>query len=217
VSSAPFTITGLPADQLPPIPSPSPSPSPAPPVGDALCFPGFTQYCVAGRFRAQWEQHGGLAINGYPLTGEIDEVLPGAQGKPQSFRVQYFERVRMEYHPENAGTPYDVLLGQFGRALHPADPPVAPVVGAAYFEPTGHNVTRQAFIDYWNANGGLPQFGYPLTEEIDETLPGPDGQPHSYRVQYFERARFEYHPENPAPYDVLLGQFGRTVCGDRCR
>jgi hypothetical protein len=25
-------------------------------------------------------------------------------------------------------------------------------------------------------------------------------------VQYFERARFEYHPDNPAPYRVLLGR-----------
>ncbi len=33
----------------------------------------------------------------------------------------------------------------------------------------------------------------------------------AYTVQYFERARFEWHPENPAPYDVLLGQFGRQI------
>jgi hypothetical protein len=32
-----------------------------------------------------------------------------------------------------------------------------------------------------------------------------------YTVQYFERARFEYHPENAPPYDVLLGQFGRQI------
>ena len=57
------------------------------------------------------------------------------------------------------------------------------------------------------SNGGLPQFGYPLSEELTETLE--DGKP--YTVQYFERARFEYHPENPAPYDVLLGQFGRRI------
>ena len=25
-------------------------------------------------------------------------------------------------------------------------------------------------------------------------------------VQWFERARFEYHPNNPAPYKVLLGR-----------
>ena len=30
-----------------------------------------------------------------------------------------------------------------------------------------------------------------------------------YQVQVFERARFEYHPENPAPYRVLLGLLGR--------
>src|SRR5437763_13354569 len=29
-----------------------------------------------------------------------------------------------------------------------------------------------------------------------------------YTVQYFERAAFEYHPENQAPYDVLLSQLG---------
>ncbi|HET8630995.1 MAG TPA: hypothetical protein VFL91_26545 [Thermomicrobiales bacterium] len=33
----------------------------------------------------------------------------------QTYRVQYFERARFEYHPENAGTPYEVLLGLLGR------------------------------------------------------------------------------------------------------
>ncbi len=32
-----------------------------------------------------------------------------------------------------------------------------------------------------------------------------------YTVPYFERARFELRPENQAPYDVLLGQFGRRI------
>ena len=30
----------------------------------------------------------------------------------------------------------------------------------------------------------------------------------SYTVQYFERAVFEYHPENAAPNDMLLSQLG---------
>jgi hypothetical protein len=35
-----------------------------------------------------------------------------------------------------------------------------------------------------------------------------DGRVHA--VQYFERARFEWHPENADPrFQVLLGQFGR--------
>jgi hypothetical protein len=33
-----------------------------------------------------------------------------------------------------------------------------------------------------------------------------DGQ--EYTVQWFERARFEHHPENDPPYDVLLGLLG---------
>ncbi len=37
-------------------------------------------------------------------------------------------------------------------------------------------------------------------------VPAGDGQ--SHRVQYFERYRLEYHPENPNPYKVLLGLLG---------
>ena len=113
--------------------------------------------------------------------------------------MQYFERVRLEYHPENAA-PYDVLLGQFGRRIHGgADPPLPPPTGPlpadrVYFAETGHNVAG-AFFTYWDANGGLAQFGYPLTEEFDEVLE--DGK--TYRVQYFERARFEHHPRTSRP------------------
>ncbi|MFN8536489.1 MAG: hypothetical protein U0232_03295 [Thermomicrobiales bacterium] len=31
-------------------------------------------------------------------------------------------------------------------------------------------MTRAAFAAYWQANGGLAQFGYPLTEELTERL-----------------------------------------------
>jgi hypothetical protein len=47
----------------------------------------------------------------------------------------------------------------------------------------------------------------PLSGVRLETLE--DGK--RYAVEYFERARFEYHPENAAPYDMLLGQFGRQI------
>src|SRR3712207_7114943 len=33
----------------------------------------------------------------------------------------------------------------------------------------------------------------------------PEGR---FTVQYFERQRFELHPEKPRPYDVLLGRLG---------
>ena len=36
-------------------------------------------------------------------------------------------------------------------------------------------------------------------------------------TQWFERARFEYHPENPAAYRVLLGRLGVEVRNERGR
>jgi hypothetical protein len=118
--------------------------------------------------------------------------------------------VRLEYHPENADPQYQVLLGQFGRQIHPADPAAAQKPGAAYFSETGHNLDGD-FRDYWQANGGLAQFGFPISEVMQEKLE--DGK--TYQVQYFERARFEIHPENRPPYDVLLGQFGRRIMAER--
>jgi hypothetical protein len=75
------------------------------------CFPE-TGHCMWGRFLAHWKASGGLARNGFPLGGERHEVLE--DGK--EYAVQYFERVRLEYHPENPA-PLDVLLGQFGRRV----------------------------------------------------------------------------------------------------
>jgi hypothetical protein len=43
---------------------------------------------------------------GYPIS---EEFFEGGSV------VQYFERARFEWHPENEGTPYVVLLGQLGR------------------------------------------------------------------------------------------------------
>ncbi|HET8628513.1 MAG TPA: hypothetical protein VFL91_13915 [Thermomicrobiales bacterium] len=182
---------------------------PAARAADAACFPE-TGHCLQGRFLAYWQAHGGLALNGYPLSDERQERLE--DGKV--YTVQYFERVRMEYHPENQ-PPYDVELGQFGRYRlrtsridNPgAAAPVQPQPGQAYFQATGHNVAPD-FYAYWQANGGLAQFGYPLSEEFPQLLD--DGK--TYAVQYFERARFERHPENAGtPYSILLGQFGRQV------
>jgi len=161
---------------------------------------------IAASQHTAWEARGSLALNGYPLTDEHVEVLE--DGKP--YTVQYFERTRLEYHPENQ-PPFDVLLGQFGRRIHPAEPPAERQEGGTYFTESGHNLGGR-FYDFWRSNGQLAQFGYPITEEFAETLES--GQ--SYTVQYFERARFEYHPENAGtPYEVLLGQFGRRILAER--
>ena len=167
-----------------------------------------TGKAVGGAFLAYWEATGGLAIHGFPLSDEFMQVLEDGR----EYRVQYFERTRLEYHPEAAGTPFEVQLGQFGRRIHPADPPVPAEAGATYFAETGHNLS-EGFLAYWGANGGLALFGFPISEPITERLE--DGR--EYRVQYFERARFEYHPENLAPFDILLGQFGRRILAEAGR
>ena len=172
------------------------------------CFPE-TGHCVAGRFLAYWQTSGGLAINGYPLSDVFVQRLEDGR----EYAVQYFERVRLEAHEEVG----DVLLGQFGRRILATVPnaptaPVPPAGGTRYsrhFPETGHNMAGR-FLAYWELNGDLRHFGYPLTEEFEQRLE--DGK--VYLVQYFERARFEYHPENPVPYDVLLGQFGRRILAE---
>src|SRR5205085_8188501 len=73
------------------------------------------------------------------------------------------------------------------------------------FPQTGHTVGG-LFRTYWEQHGGLAQQGYPISEELQEQS-DLDGK--TYTVQYFERAVFEWHPENKAPYDVLLTQLGR--------
>ncbi len=226
---APNAWAGAPPPADPGAPQPTDPPvSPATPLGDGrvllvgarggqiyaddpaprACF-AETGQCVAGHFLNYWRANGGLARNGFPLSGERSEVLEDGN----AYQVQYFERVRLEYHPENP-PPYDVLLGQFGRRVlreteglaPPAGAPAAPHPGQAFFPETGHTVAPD-FLAYWEANGGLAQFGFPLTEEFAQRLEGGN----EYAVQYFERARLERHPENALPYDILLGQFGRRI------
>ncbi len=186
---------------LPPAPTPTPSASP----GDHYYFAA-TGQTVSGRFLQYWEANGGLARFGYPISAALTEVS-ALNGR--SYTVQYFERAEMEMHPENAA-PYDVLLSQLGtfqyRRKYPTgEPGQQPAsVNSYHFSATGKTIGGR-FRAYWEANGGLASFGYPISDEFTEVSPL-DGK--SYLVQYFERAVFEYHPENAAPYDVLLSQLG---------
>src|SRR3954468_14935942 len=75
---------------------------------------------------------------------------------------------------------------------------------ARTFPETG-KVVAGRFLDYWTNNGGLAQQGYPISDVFPEVS---DLNGKTYTVQYFERAVFELHPENQAPYDVLLSQLG---------
>ncbi len=186
-------------------PPATPVPPNRPPAPD-VCSDGTmfvqTGHSLCRRMEAYWRQYGGLAQFGYPISEPLAESSP-TDGK--TYRVQYFERARFELHPENT-PPYDVLLGLVGRQFHPVEPPVASLNVGSFFPQTGHNV-QPTFAAYWQAHGGLFVNGYPISEPFSEA--SSDGK--AYTVQYFERARFELHPENAPPYNVLLGFLGRQA------
>jgi peptidoglycan hydrolase-like amidase len=153
-----------------------------------------TGFTVGGAFLRFFDRNGGLDIFGFPITPEITEG---------GLTVQYFQRARFEYHPAHAGTPYEVQLGLLGEALtagraFPRGEPFPPSADHLYFPETGHGV-HYAFLRFFQRNGGVDLFGYPISEEFQEG---------GFTVQYFQRARFEYHPELPERYRVSLGLIG---------
>ncbi|HEY0071803.1 MAG TPA: hypothetical protein VGE04_17730 [Chloroflexia bacterium] len=173
-------------------------------LGDDQLYFSETGQVIAPHFVDYWRDHGGLELFGYPISRPVP--LNG-------YLSQFFERAIFEYHPENAGTPYEVqlrLLGnEFtqGRTFDKADP-LALSPYSFYFPETGHSLGG-AFLKHWQENGAMSVYGYPISEEITEVSPT-DGQP--YLVQYFERNRFEYHPEAAGTrFEVQLGLLGANM------
>lgn len=135
-------------------------PVPDPGQGTVRWFAA-TGHTLRGPFLDYWQRNGGLAQFGYPITEEFTEPIGLNNG---TIMVQYFERNRFEHHPENAGTPYEVLLGTLGREFHPQDAPAQALPApTAFFPETGHNLSGM-FRAYWDIHGGLAVHGYPITE-----------------------------------------------------
>jgi hypothetical protein len=174
------------------------------------CFPE-TGYCVSGRILDYWERNGGLAVFGYPITEQRTETVEGIWTGP----VQWFERDRLEDH-SNEGL--GVLAGRLGarvvelqgRPWQSLPGPTSRPEWCRFFPETGHTLCG-IFLRYWERNGGLMRFGYPISEPRIETLEDWTGT-----VQYFERRRMEHHTELAGtPYEVLLGLLGRDVLNTR--
>ena len=183
------------------------------------CF-SETGYCITGRIRSYWEGQGGLRVFGLPIGPQVDVPIEG-----KTLTVQRFERNRLELHPENKA-PYDVLLGRLGADRLKQQvrdwftfPKTDSGKNCRTFTETGHTVCGR-FLTTWrryglnldskdavSENESLALFGLPVSDIITERLS--DGK--EYQVQWFERARFELHPENSDPYDVLFGLLGNEM------
>ncbi len=162
---------------------------------------------ICGYYLEYWLKNGGLAQQGYPISEPLTEV---SETNGKQYAVQYFERAVFELHPENA-PPYNILLSLLGtfeyQRKYPNGAPNQQAnssAGSVLFAATGKRLGGR-FLEYWNANGKLAQQGYAISDEFMEKSEL-DGK--TYRVQYFERAVFEMHPENKPPFDVLLSQLG---------
>ena len=176
-----------------------------------------TQQEICGIFLIYWENNGGLPVFGYPLTVQFQELSADTLVQ---YETQYYERERFEYHPDNEGTPYVILLGRLGVNVLAANGvdwltlPKADPSDQHYMAATGQAIAPE-FWEHWSSHGldfgdegisfreSLALFGYPVTPAEVET--NADGD--TVLTQWFERARFELHGDGM----VLLGRLGAEV------
>jgi 5'-nucleotidase len=186
-----------------------------------LCFkqPGVSA-CVAPEFRSFWEQNGGLSVFGYPLEAAKQE-----QTDAGSFMVQYFERQRLELHPENAA-PYNVLLGRVndevltreGRSWWTFPQEQQAGSGCVAFAETKHTVCGD-FLAHWRSQGldlgdpgvsfreSLALWGLPLSQpQMEQNIDG-----FNVMTQHFERARMELYKPASGKQQVVQTRLGAAL------
>lgn len=176
-------------------------PDQLPHLQSVFCAPSGQHISERTGFLSYWRRNGGKLVLGYPITGEIVE-----KGRI----VQYFERARLEYHPEFLGTDRQVMQALLGTELFSSRGFAAgtPDAGERFFPETSHTISGR-FRKFWEKRGGLAVFGFPISEPFEEISPK-DGQ--SRITQYFERARFEYYPEDmPGFYRQMEAYNGITL------
>ncbi|MCG8347031.1 MAG: hypothetical protein MI924_04550 [Chloroflexales bacterium] len=167
-----------------------------------------TGYCISGAIRAYWERNGGLAVFGFPITDVREEYVDESSWRGP---VQWFERDRLEDHGNGlvlAGRLGAELLSKQQRPWEGAPKVESAPPGCRYFAITGHSLC-EPFLSYWEQNGGLERFGYPITQSGEEVIEG-----QRLTVQHFERRRMEHHVELAGtPFEVQLGLLGRATAG----
>ena len=154
-----------------------------------------TGHWISGAFLEKYESAKNPKwIYGDPIT---DEFIDKEAGR----KIQYFEKARFEYHPENPEG-QKVVLTNLGTFLYEPGSPLADIPdmpGCKEFTETGYQVCY-TFLEFFYANGGVSQFGYPISNfEIND----------GWIVQYFQNARFEWHSDNPVGKQVVVSDFGR--------
>ncbi|MBC8164017.1 MAG: hypothetical protein H7Z42_22635 [Roseiflexaceae bacterium] len=142
-----------------------------------------TGQSLCGKFLEYWSKNGGLERFGFPVSQPMNEELAQWGGT-----VQYFERRRMELHPENAGTPYEVLLGLLGRDLNGL------YSGACADTISTLQKTAQAFGETFSCGAPFPLVNVPIATQQFERgqlvwTSGPNGGPGAIFIIFFDNKR----------------------------
>ena len=167
---------------------------------DTRYFPE-TGHWVTGDFLIKYESVSNQSeIIGAPITESFEDPISGRT-------IQYFEKVRFELHPELPGE-LRVKLSPLGDYLYEEGTPInviANTTACESFVQSEHPVCY-AFLEFFETNGGVAQFGYPVSGfEIHD----------GWIVQYFQNARLEWHPENPTGRRVTVSNLGYRYFYDR--
>jgi hypothetical protein len=152
-----------------------------------------------------WNTHGSWRNVGLPIS----EIFRQVNDDGSTRLTQFFERQVLEWNAGDDEKPIVTsnLIGYTASAPDSARAKIDAFESndhAVYFPQTGHQLAN-GFLHYWQDNGGLATFGYPITEEFSGETP--DGR--KYVAQVFERARFEWWPDKAGqPGDITQGLLG---------
>ena len=154
-----------------------------------------TGHTIKGAFYQKYTQvQNPESVYGYPLTNEF--------AKGQGEIVQYMQRAVFR-RPTNSDV---VTIDKIGAELY-AVSKAQPLAGGDL--PRNHPaclavdetspLVCYAFKDFYLLNGGRERFGLPLSPIVIVN---------GRKMQYFEYARFEWHPELPSGIRVKLSELG---------
>ena len=138
-----------------------------------------------------WKMHGGNDLFDAPLAPAVTE---------KGITRQVFERAVLELHLDQADTPYLVQVAPLGRTWTPPSGAVPPddcaPPGCRRFAETPHAI-RGSFAVFWERNGGLQTFGFPISGEFAAA-----GE-RQLKRQVFERAVFTQNDDGSIALEPL--------------
>ena len=156
-------------------------------------YPQYGHY-VRGEFLAKYNSvPNARELFGLPIS--VAFISPSS-GK----LVQYFEKVRFEGGRDSSVQISN--LGELVRETMLANPALESYAGCQMFQETGFEVCH-AFLKFFNANGGVSQFGFPISN-IERRA---DGQ----LVQYFQKALLEHRAALPPGKRIVVAELGRIA------